>query len=88
MVTLNDKRKHPRLVHQAQVLVTYPNGQFEQLQMHDFSETGMFIKCLKEGLPDIGDLMQVQTLEIDDAPLLNVRVTRVVTGQGFAVEFI
>lgn len=69
-------------------MVTYSNGQSEQLQMNDFSETGMFIKCLKQDLPDIGELMQVQTLEIDEAPLLNVRVTRVVAGQGFAVEFV
>ncbi|MGR9043997.1 MAG: PilZ domain-containing protein [Gammaproteobacteria bacterium] len=83
-----DKRKHPRLVHRASVLVTYSSGQSEPLQMHDFSETGMFIQCSNANLPRVGELLQVQTLEIEDAPMLSVKVMRTETGQGFAVEFV
>ncbi|MGR9116413.1 MAG: PilZ domain-containing protein [Gammaproteobacteria bacterium] len=88
MASVNDKRRHPRLVHHAQVRVVFPDGHSEQLKMHDFSEAGMFIQVQKPNLPAIDDLIQVQTLEIQDAPVLNARVARVVSGQGFAVKFI
>ncbi len=88
MAEQNNKRKHPRLVHRAKVLVIYSDEQSEQLQMNDFSQTGMFIGCAHEKLPALGDSFHVQSLEIDDAPVLRVSVTRLVPGQGFAVEFI
>lgn len=68
--------------------MTYSSGQSEPLQMYDFSETGMFIRCSNVNLPRVGELLQVQTLEIEDAPMLNVKVMRTETGQGFAVEFV
>ena len=59
-----------------------------QLQMHDFSAGGAFITCSSDALPKIGDELQIQTLEIEDAPLLSVKVVRVIPDQGFAVEFV
>ncbi|MBE0436637.1 MAG: PilZ domain-containing protein, partial [Methylomicrobium sp.] len=40
-----------------------------------------------ETLPQIGDEIQIQTLEIEDAPVLDVKVVRVIPQKGFAVEF-
>ena len=86
---MNEKRHHPRLVHLAPVRVVYTTGgPPRELQMHNFSDTGMFILCRKSPLPAVGERMQVKTLEFEDAPLLDVKVTRVEAGKGFAVEFI
>ena len=88
MSTSNDKRIHPRLIHRAPVLVIIPaSGKTERLQMQDFSAGGVFINCLNETLPQIGDEIQIQTLEIEDAPVLDVKVVRVIPQKGFAVEF-
>ena len=84
----NDKRRHPRLVHHAQVQVYFPNGLSEPLEMHDFSNAGMFILCAKQNLPATGEVLQVKTLEIEDAVLREVKVIRVVADQGFAVQFV
>ncbi|MGR9052110.1 MAG: PilZ domain-containing protein [Gammaproteobacteria bacterium] len=88
MVTSPNNRKHPRLNHRAEVQVTGADGRSERLHMRNFSHSGMFIQCHREKLPEVGDLLEVRTLEIDDAPVLTVRVVRVSEGQGFAVEFI
>ncbi len=70
------------------MLVIIPaSGKTERLQMQDFSAGGVFINCLNETLPQIGDEIQIQTLEIDDAPVLDVKVVRVIPQKGFAVEF-
>lgn len=85
----NDKRVHPRLLHRAPVLVIYPSsGKTAQLDMQDFSAGGVFINCNDALLPDIGDELQIQTLEITDAPVLSVKVVRVLLEKGFAVEFL
>lgn len=87
MNTSQNKRRHARLVHKAPVRVTFSGGASEQLQMHDFSLSGLFLIFKKDNLPELGELIKVQTLEIDDAPILNTRVVRIVSGFGFGVEF-
>lgn len=85
----NDKRIHPRLLHRAPVLVIYPStGETVRLEMQDFSAGGVFINCNDALLPNIGDELQMQTLEIEDAPVLTVKVVRVLPEKGFAVEFL
>ena len=76
------------MVHRAPLRVTFPSGQSLQLQMHDFSETGLFVKCEKEHLPEMDDRLQIQSMEIEDAPVLTVRVVRIIPEEGFAVGFI
>ncbi|MDO8845991.1 MAG: PilZ domain-containing protein [Methylicorpusculum sp.] len=87
MTNDTNRRRHARLVHRALVKVTYSSGNSEQLKMNDFSESGLFIFCPTE-LPQLGDLMSVQTLELDDAPVLKTKVVRLIPGKGFALEFI
>ena len=84
----DDKRRHPRLVHRAKVRVNFADGEDSQLLMHDLSESGMFISCKNEVLPEIGTTVEVQTLEFEDAPIIKAKVTRVDAGNGFAVQFI
>lgn len=88
LTTSNDKRIHPRLIHRAPALVIIPaSGKTERLQMQDFSAGGVFINCFNETLPQISDEIQIQTLEIEDAPVLDVKVVSVIPQKGFAVEF-
>ena len=56
--------------------------------MQDFSSGGLFVNCINGALPKIGDEIQIQTLEIEDAPVLKVKVVRVIPEKGFGVEFI
>lgn len=89
MASTNDKRTYPRLHHTAPVLVTYLNsGQTLQLQMQDFSTGGVFVNCSNASLPSLGDEMLIQTLEFEEAPVLNVKVVRVIPDKGFAVQFL
>lgn len=89
MAISNDKRMHPRLIHRAPVRVLHSStGRTCQLQMQDFSTGGLFINCHEAPLPEVGDELQIQTLELEDAPVLNVKVVRVIPGKGFAVEFV
>ncbi|MBS4051338.1 MAG: PilZ domain-containing protein [Methylomonas sp.] len=85
----SDKRRHPRLKHRAKIKVTppHPSGLFFA-NMRDFSESGLFLLCSDELIPDINTTVEVQTTEFDDAPIRATKVVRIEPGVGFGVEFI
>jgi hypothetical protein len=56
--------------------------------MRDFSNSGLFIHYTAEHIPDLGALVEMQTTEIEDAPVRTTKVVRIEAGVGFAVEFI
>ncbi len=84
-----DKRRHPRLKHRANIRIILPtlSAPFVGV-MRDFSNSGLFIHCTAEHIPNLGALVEVQTTEIDDAPVRTTKVVRVEANVGFAVEFI
>lgn len=56
--------------------------------MRDFSSSGVYFYCEHfEGL-SVEKVVEVQTTEFDDAPIVLARVVRVEPGHGFAVEFL
>jgi hypothetical protein len=57
------------------------------VDMRDFSESGLFLLCAGQLALAIGDTVQVQTTEFDDAPVQTCKVVRIQPGVGFAVEF-
>lgn len=84
----HDKRRYPRLTHRAKIRVVLPTLSAEFFaDMRDFSETGLFLMCSAELIPEIGAIVEVQTTEIEDAPIRRTRVIRIEVGVGFGVEF-
>lgn len=87
MNTINNRR-HQRLKHGAKIRV-FTRDEVEMiLDMRDFSDSGLFVFCADTSHIHLGDNVEVQTLELDDAPILPSIVKRVEDNVGFAVEFI
>jgi hypothetical protein len=85
---IDNKRRSPRLKHRASIRMTVPISSSIEVDMRDFSETGLFLFCKDEAMPSIGDIVDVQTTEFDDAPVQAAKVVRIEPGVGFAVDFI
>ncbi len=83
-----DKRRHERIQHVAQIRVLTPPGQPLVLRMRDFSESGLFVFSQDNSLVKEGDIVEVNTLEFEGAPIQKARIVRIEAGVGFAVEFV
>ena len=85
----SDQRRHPRLKHRAKIKVIQPNESVLFFaNMRDFSESGLFLLCPPENMPQLGDLVEVQTTEFEDAPIRETKVVRIEPGVGFGVIFL
>ncbi|WAR47064.1 PilZ domain-containing protein [Methylomonas rapida] len=86
---MTDHRRHQRLLHRARIKVTIPSlsKQFET-DMRDFSESGLFLLYPKDLGLEKGAIVEVQTLEFEDAPIQSCKVVRIEPGIGIAVEFV
>jgi len=81
-----NNRRHERVKHRAKIrVITHSEGVYE-LDMQDFSESGLYVVTENNSIVKLGDSIEVQTLELDDAPILPSKVMRV-DKRGFAVEF-
>lgn len=83
-----NKRRHVRLKHSAKIRVLTPPGETVTVTMRDFSESGLYLECGDKNIVKIGDFVEVNTLEFEDAPVQKAKVVRINVGQGFAIEFI
>jgi len=87
MSSINNRR-HERIKHRAKLRVlTHPNEVYI-LDMRDFSESGLYVMTDDTSIVDYDNNVDVQTLDIDDAPILPSKVIRIDEGKGFAVEFL
>jgi len=77
-----------RINHKAKIKVMTQPEQLYILELRNFSETGLYINSDELDIVAVGDEIEVQTLEIEDAPVLLSKVVRVEAGNGFAVTFI
>ncbi len=86
---MNNQRRHIRLSHRAKIrLMASGLSQVYLLDMKDFSESGLFLLAPQEAMPSLNSIVEVQTTELEDAPIQSARVVRLEEGIGFAVEFI
>lgn len=84
-----EQRRHVRLPHRANVkLIAKPPAKTAKLQTRDFSDSGLYLKCEMDILLEVGSLVEVQVLDIEDALVQRARVVRVEPGKGIAVEFL
>ncbi len=85
----SEQRRHPRLKHRAEIKVVIPEqSRIVFANLRDLSESGLFLITKSELPIDVGHVLEVQTTEFEGAPVQNVKVVRVVPGEGFAVEFV
>lgn len=82
-----EERKYPRIEHHATVKVIISPGNARELEMSDFSEGGLFVQCSDPEFIILGDEVDVQTLEMEDAPIIKAKVVRFMEKKGFALEF-
>lgn len=84
-----DKRRHTRLKHPAKIKVICNNpSNLFYATMRDFSESGLFLLCSDDLMPELDTVLEVQTTEFEDAPIRSTKVVRVEPGVGFGVIFI
>ncbi len=84
-----DKRRSPRLKHCANIRVVSPAKSEPYVGvMRDFSNCGLFIQCEPALIPQLGTLVEVQTTEIEDAPVRTTLVVRIEPDVGFGVQFV
>lgn len=86
-MTTNNNRRDQRLKHVAKIKFFADPNIERILEMRDLSDSGLFLMCPDTSFIHIGDDVQVQTLEIDDAPIVPSKVRRIEQHVGFAVEF-
>lgn len=82
-----DKRRDVRIKHSTAIRVNTSVQNEYVLTMRDFSDSGMYLQC-DSAIVKVGDKLEVQTLEFDDAPIILSEVVRVEHQRGFAVKFI
>lgn len=87
MSTIKDRR-HQRLKHRAKIKFFAEPDIEITLEMRDFSDSGLYLFCSDTSQINLDDSVEVQTLEIEDAPILPSKVKRIEDNVGFAVEFI
>mgnify|MGYP000052283723 CR=1 FL=1 len=81
-----NNRRHERIKHRAKIRVLAHPEKVYVLDMQDFSESGLYVLTEDNTIVKLGDSVEVQTLELEDAPILPSKVMRV-DKRGFAVEF-
>lgn len=82
-------RRYSRLTHRAKIRIKIMGSPTESLlEMKDFSEGGLYLLNPSGVSPELGAIIEVQTTELEDAPIQAARVVRVEDGVGFGVEFI
>jgi hypothetical protein len=73
---MNEKRRHIRTAFRAHVKLMHPGiGEYD-VEMRDMSDGGVFLLTENRDRFPIGELLQIQALDIEDAPVLTARVVR------------
>lgn len=84
---MNEKRKHIRTAFSANVKFMHASVGELDLKMRDMSDGGVFL--FSTGLADLplGEVVQIQALDIEEAPLLNAIIVRRETN-GIGLQFV
>ncbi|MEN8801730.1 MAG: PilZ domain-containing protein [Thiogranum sp.] len=81
-----EKRKHVRTELSGPVKVMHSQLGSVEVQLRDISNGGVFLFTGDQlGLP-VGEVVRIQALDLEDAPVLNARIVRVET-KGIALMF-
>jgi len=84
---MNEKRKHVRTAFSANVKFMHASVGELDLKMRDMSDGGVFLFSTDLADLPLGEMVQIQALDIEDAPLLNAIIVRRET-DGIGLQFI
>lgn len=83
---MSNQRQHIRTPITLTVKVTTNTGE-EKLKTRDMSDSGLYLCKNEQDLLDIGTLIQVQVLGIDDAPCLKAEIVRH-DNEGMGIRYV
>ena len=83
-----EKRRHARILHAANVMLSNAKGESINLKTRDFSDSGLFLKCTSEPIVKLGELASVKVLDIEDALTQKIKIMRIEPGVGIGIEFL
>jgi c-di-GMP-binding flagellar brake protein YcgR len=84
---MNEKRKHVRTAFSAYVKFMHASVGELKLKMRDMSDGGVFLFSTDLADLPLGEAVQIQALDIEDAPLLNAIIVRRET-VGIGLRFV
>jgi hypothetical protein len=84
---MGERRKHIRTAFRACVKLMHPVAGEQDVEMRDMSDGGVFVLTTNRDAFPIGEVVQIQALDIEDAPVLSARVVRHEPG-GIGLMFI
>ena len=84
---MNEKRKHIRTAFSATVKFMHASVGELDLKMRDMSDGGVFLFSTELADLPLGEVVQIQALDIEEAPLLNAIIVRRET-DGIGLQFV
>jgi hypothetical protein len=86
-MTSRERRRHPRLPLPARIRVMHASFGSMVVSSRDISDGGVFISNGEQPYPPVGELVQVQALDMPvEAEVLDARIVRV-ESSGVGLEF-
>jgi c-di-GMP-binding flagellar brake protein YcgR len=73
---MHERRRHVRIAFGAHIKLMHPVVGELDVEMRDMSDGGVFLLTANRDDFPIGELVQIQALDIEDAPILSARVVR------------
>ncbi len=84
---MQEKRKHLRTAFSATVRLMHANIGTLDVEMRDMSDGGVFLSTGDRVDLPVGERVEIQALDIEDAPLLSAQIVRS-DSEGIALIFI
>lgn len=84
---MNEKRKHIRTEFSGNVRLIHESFGELTVEMRDLSDGGIFLYVQDDVTVPVGTVVEVQSLDIDDAPVLSAEIVRR-EARGIALMFI
>jgi len=85
---MKENRQFLRLEHHANINITFAKGEVMKASTHNMSDDGLYVECSSHPALKIGDVAEVVVLGIEGAIPRPVKVIRINSDDGFAVQFI
>ena len=73
---MNERRRHARIAFSAYVKLIDPATGERKVELRDMSDGGAFLLVPDHDNLPIGTVVQIQALDIEDAPVVSARVAR------------
>lgn len=73
---MRERRNHIRTAFRAHVKLMHPVAGDCEVEMRDLSDGGVFLFTANRDDYPVGEVVKIQSLDIEDAPVLSARVMR------------